>query len=333
MGVFSFVASGGGTLGVIFGGVLTQAGGWQTIFLINVPVGAAVLVAGPRLLECDTSSVARRGLDLLGALSVTGAVMLAILGCTNANSNRWGSPATPSLLAGAAALMVAFVAIEARVPAPLIPLRMFHSRALSAANGLAALLRAAMFSWFFFSALYMQRVLGFSALGTGLGFLPATLVVGAFSYKLTARIVGKAGVRLPFAGGAWLVALGLGSFALAPADGSFATNVLPGMLLIGIGGGLLFMPLILTATGSAGAQDAGIASGLVSTSQQLGGALGLAVLASVAAARTRQLSASKPPLEALTGGFHLAFLVSAGLAATAAALGLALLPDRPGVPD
>lgn len=332
MGIFSFVASGGGTLGVIFGGVLIQALGWRSIFVINLPIGVAILALVPRLVERDAEASAGRRLDVLGAVTVTGSVMLALLGCVRAGTDGWGSPTTLGLLGGAAATMVLFVVVEARAAAPLMPLRLFRSRELSAANGLAALLRAAMFSWFFFSALYMQRVLGFSALETGLGYLPAMLVIGVFSYKLTAVIVGKVGARGPFVAGSALMGLGLGSFALAPVGGSYAAHVLPGMLLIGVGGGMLFMPLILTATASVGREDAGIASGLVTTSQQLGGALGLAVLVALAAARAHHLGATRSALNAPDGGFHAAFLVGAALALVAAAIGWALLADRPASP-
>ncbi len=309
MGAFSFVASGGGTLGVIAGGALTQAAGWRSIFLINVPGGIGVVMLTQRLLDGDRPSAAPRRLDLLGAVTVTAAVMLASAGCIEAGAQGWTSVRTLRLLAGAIVAMVVFVIDEARAPRPLIPLGVFGSRRLSVANGLAMLLRAAMFSWFFFASLYMQRVLRFSPLETGLGFLPATLMIGAFSYALTPRIVGKLGIRLPFALGAALVALGLVSFALAPGDGTFAVDMLPGMVLLGTGGGLLFMPLILAATTSIGAEHAGLAAGLLSTAQQLGGALGLAVLATLPATRTYQL----------------AFLVSGALAAIAAVIGAALL--------
>jgi MFS family permease len=329
MGVFSFVGSGGGTLGVIFGGALTQALGWQSIFVVNLPIGAGVLLLAPRLLDRDVPTGARPRLDVPGAILVTGSIMLGILGCVRAGTDGWGSATTLGLLGAAAAAMVAFVAVEARVSAPLVPLGMFRSRAVSAANGLSVLLRAAMFSWFFFSALYLQRVLGFSALETGLGFLPATLVIGAFSYSLTARIVGRMGMRAPFVTGTALLALGLGSFALAPVGGSYVADVLPGMLLMGVGGGMLFLPLLLTATTAVAPQDAGVASGLVSTSQQLGGALGLAVLAAVAAARTEHVRATEPALSAMAAGFHVAFLAGAALAALAAVIGLAMLPAKP----
>ena len=332
MGVFSFVGSGGGTLGVLRGGALTDALGWRSIFLINLPIGTAVLVLVPRLVERDATASAERRLDVLGATTVTGSVILTILGCVKASSDGWRSITTLGLLAGGAATLVVFLAVEAHAVFPLMPFRLFRSRPLVAANVLAVLLRAALFSWFFFSALYMQRVLGFSPLETGLGFLPATAVIGAFSYSLTARIVGRVGVRAPFVAGTVLVALGLGSFALAPPDGRYAADVLPGMLLVGVGGGLLFLPLILAATASAAAEDAGIASGLVSASQQLGGALGLAALATVAASRTEHFRATKPPLTALTDGFHLAFVVGGALGLLAAAIGLVLLPSRPGDP-
>lgn len=270
MGIFSFVAAGGGTLGVLLGGALTQATGWRSIFLINLPTGAVILgvARSPPSSECNRRAGQR--LDLLGAVTIASSLMLAILGCSRANSSGWTAGITLTLLSGALAIFMLFLVVESRAPAPLMPLGMFRSRGLASANALAVLLRAAMFSWFFLSPLYMQRVLEFSVLETGLGFLPATLIIGAFSYSLTSRIVSKIGVRAPFVAGAVFVALGLGSFALAPPGGNYAANVLPGMLLIGVGGGLLFIPLILTATSSVHADHAGIASGLVSTSQAWG---------------------------------------------------------------
>ena len=254
--------------------------------MINLPTGAVILGVARSLPSSECNRRAGQRLDLLGAVTIASSLMLAILGCSRANSSGWTAGITLTLLSGALAIFMLFLVVESRAPAPLMPLGMFRSRGLASANALAVLLRAAMFSWFFLSPLYMQRVLGFSVLETGLGFLPATLIVGAFSYSLTSRIVSKIGVRAPFVAGAVFVALGLGSFALAPPGGNDAANVLPGMLLIGVGGGLLFMPLILTATSSVHADHAGIASGLVSTSQQLGGALGLAIIGSLAASRT-----------------------------------------------
>jgi len=314
MGVFTFVASGGGLLGVLLGGALIQGVGWRSIFVINLPAGLAILALGPALLEPGRPRDARARLDVAGAVLVTVATMLALLGCVRAGTDGWGSPTTLGLLAAALVALDGFLVAEARSAAPLVPLGLLRSRELSGANVLAALLRAAMFSWFFFAALYLQRVLGFSALGTGLGFLPAMALIGVCSAVVTPRLVGRLGTRPPFVAGAGLLALGLLLFALAPAGGSYVVHVLPGMLLIGAGGGTLFMPLMLAATTSAGARDAGLASGLVSTSQQLGGALGLAVLATVAASRSDALA-----------GFHVAFAVAAALALTAALGGAALL--------
>lgn len=259
---------------------------------------------------------------------VTAAVTLLLLGSVHAGSDGWLSGVTLALLLGGVLAVGAFVAVERRVASPLVLLNILRSRSLMAANVLAALLRAALFSWFFFAALYMHRVLGFSALDTGLGFLPATIVIGGL-YPFAARLVARHGARLPFVAGTVLLALGLVVFAGAPVDGSYAAHVLPAMLLTGCGGGLLFLPLILTATTSVDRVHAGQASGLVNTSQQLGGALGLAVLASMAATRTGHLRATHSTMVSLIGGFHLAFTVSAALAALCVAVGAATLPSRP----
>lgn len=323
MAIYSFVASGGGTLGVIFGGILIDTLGWYSIFLLNLPVGLAILVLTPRFLHRGQPNHEQTSLDLPGAVTVTTATMLALLGCVTASSDGWATPTTVSLLAAAAGGLALFVRVEHHAPRPLLPPRLFRSRALCLANILAVLLRAAIFSWFYFAALYMQNILGFTALQTGLGFLPATLIIAVCAYTLTARLVARVGARTPIVGGAALVGLGLGAFALSPTDGTYTADVLPGMVLLGLGGGILFMPLIRTATTSATPQNAGAASGLLNTSQQLGGALGLAVLASLAATRR----SADTSLAATHNGYQLAFTIGAALAATAAALSLALPPQ------
>ncbi|MEX5636095.1 MFS transporter [Parafrankia sp. FMc2] len=308
MAVYSFVASGGGTLGVILGGVLIDTLGWYAIFLINLPVGLAIIAVTPRFLGHGLPGRGQAHLDLPGAVTVTTAVMLALLGCVTASSDGWAAPTTLILLAAAATGLALFVHLERRAAQPLLPPRLFRSRALCLANTLAVLLRAAMFSWFYFAALYMQNILGFTPLQTGLGFLPATLIIAVCAYTMAARLVARVGVQMPIVGGATLIGVGLGAFAFSPADGTYPAHVLPGMVLLGLGGGILFMPLIRTATTSTSPRDAGAASGLLNTSQQLGGALGLAVLASLAATHRSG---------------------DASLAATAAVLGLALRPQSP----
>jgi hypothetical protein len=239
------------------------------------------------------------------------------------------SAQTMGLLAAAAVLLALFLGIEARVRAPLMPLGLFRLRNLATANVVGVLWAAAMFAWFFISALYMQLVLGYSALQVGLAFLPANLIMAAFSLGLSARIVMRFGIRTPLAVGLLLAAVGLVLFARAPVDGGFVVDVLPGMILLGVGAGIAFNPVLLAAMSDVAPSESGLASGVVNTSFMMGGALGLAVLASLAAARAESLLASAAgPLAALSGGYHLAFLVGAVFAGTAALLGALLL--RPG---
>ena len=230
------------------------------------------------------------------------------------------------MLVAAAALFAVFLAIEARVPASLMPLGLFRLRNLATANGLAVLMAGAMFAWFFLSALYLQRVLGYSPLEVGLAFLPATLTMGAFSLGLSAKIVIRFGIKTPLVTGLALFVLGLAFFARAPGDGSFALDVLPGMILLGLGAGLAFNPLLLAAMSGVAPTESGLASGIVNTAQMMGGALGLAVLASLAASRTNDLTASgDSPLAALNGGYHAAFLAGAAFALVAGILAAVLL--------
>jgi EmrB/QacA subfamily drug resistance transporter len=325
MGIFSFVAVGGNVLGVLIGGILIQSFGWPSIFVINLPIGVAVLVFTGLLLEHDPAPQ-RQPLDAAGAGAVTASVMLALMGCVNAGTSGWASPGTLGLLGGAILALTVFAVIEARASAPVVPLRMLRAPGLAAANLIALLVRAAMFGWFYFAALYMRDVLGLSAFETGLGFLPGMAVLGIVSLVLIARIIKRFGPRVPLLLGAALMAAGLASFVLAPTRGQYAVHVLPGMLLLGAGGGLFFAPLMLIATTAAGRQYAGVASALVNTAQQLGGALGLAVLTSLAASRTHALEHGQSTLTALTSGYHLAFLVAAALAIAAIALGSIALP-------
>ena len=316
MGVFGFVASGGGSIGVVAGGVLTDTLDWHWIFLVNLPIGVLVFALCLRLLPASQAAERRDRVDVAGAVTVTSALMLAVYAIVNANEAGWGSAQTIGLLAGSAALLAVFLAIEARVRAPLVPLGLFRLRNVASANVLAVLLASSMFGWFFLSALYLQRVLGYSPLEVGLAYLPATLMIGGFSLGLSAKVVMRFGIRLPLVVGFGLFAVGLLLFARAPADGTFVVDVLPGMLLVGLGGGISFNPLLLAAMGDVEPTDAGLASGLVNTTQMMGGALGLAVLASLAAARTDTLlSAGDTATSALTGGYHAAFLAGAAFGA------------------
>jgi EmrB/QacA subfamily drug resistance transporter len=333
MGVFGFVASGGGSIGVLLGGILTDALDWHWIFLVNIPIGVAVFGFCLAVLPGGGGERSGARLDVAGAVTVTASLMVAVYAIVNGNEVGWTTPRTLGLLAIAGALMTLFLFIESRVSAPLMPLALLRLRNLAVSNVVGILWAAAMFAWFFLSALYLQLVLGYSPLEVGLAFLPGNLIMGAFSLGLSAKLVLRFGIRLPLATGLSLAAIGLLLFARAPVDGSFVVDVLPSMLLLGIGAGMAFNPVLLAAMGDVEPSDAGLASGIVNTAFLLGGALGLAVLASLAAARTDTLTAAgESELEALTGGYHVAFLVGAIFAAAAAAIGALLLRPAP-MPD
>ena len=330
MGVFGFVASGGGSLGVLLGGILTDVLDWHWIFLVNVPVGIAVVVLSLILVPSARVPTAAKRLDVAGAVTVTTALMIAVYAIVNGNDVGWLTGRTLGLLAVAAALFLVFLRIETRSSSPLVPLSLFRLRNLSTANVVGVLWSAAMFAWFFLSALYLQLVLGYSPLQVGLAFLPGNLIMGALSIGLSAKLVMRFGIRPPLTAGLLLAGLGLALFARAPVDGTFVVDVLPAMILLGLGAGMAFNPVLLAAMNDVEPQDAGLASGVVNTSFMMGGALGLAVLASLAASRTDTLlAAGESELAALTGGYHLAFLVGALFAVTAAVLGAVLLRPRP----
>jgi len=322
MGVFGFVAAGGGTLGVLLGGILTDTLDWHWIFIVNLPVGLAVFALCLVLLPGGGGIATPERLDAAGAVTVTAALMLATYAIVNGNQTGWTSTQTLGLLAGSVALLVVFLGIEARVGAPLVPLGLFRLRNVATANVVAILWAAAMFAWFFLSALYLQLVLGYSPLRVGLAFLPTNLIMGAFSLGLSAKIVMRFGIRRPLAVGLSLSALGLALFARAPVDGSFVTDVLPSMILLGCGAGVSFNPLLMAAMNDVSPTEAGLASGVVNTAFMMGGALGLAVLASLAASHTQDLQGSgSGALAALNGGYHVAFLAGAVFALAAGAIG------------
>ncbi len=326
MGVFGFVSAGGGSVGVLLGGVLTDVLDWHWIFLVNIPIGVAVFAATLVLLPGTRGAGERPRLDVAGAVVVTASLMLAVYAIVNGNQEGWLSGQTVGMLAGAAALLGLFGGIEARVRSPLVPLAMLRLRSIAGANTVGILWSAGMFAWFFLSALYLTKVLHYSSLEVGLAFLPATVIMGGFSLGLSAKIVMRFGVRRPLSVGMLFVAVGLALFARAPVDGSFAADVLPSMLLLGLGAGISFNPLLLAAMSDVAPTESGLASGIVNTAFMMGGALGLAVLASLASWRTGSLrSSGDAPLAALTGGYHLAFVVGAVFAVAAAVVGAALL--------
>lgn len=328
MGVYSFVCAAGGSIGVLLGGLLTDTLGWHWIFLVNLPIGAVVFALSLKLLPAVHGTASGR-LDVGGAVSVTASLMLAVYAIVNGNEAGWTSAHTLGLLSVAVVLLAAFIAIEARVRTPLMPLGLFSLRNVATANVVGVLWAAAMFAWFFLSALYMQLVLGYEPMQVGLAFLPANLIMAAFSLGLSAKLVMRFGIRAPLAVGLGLAALGLALFARAPVAGDFVVDVLPAMILLGLGAGMAFNPLLLAAMSDVSPSDSGLASGVVNTAFMMGGALGLAILASLAASRTSGLvAAGGDPLVALNDGYRLAFLVGAIFAALAAALGAALLRTR-----
>jgi EmrB/QacA subfamily drug resistance transporter len=329
MGYFGFISAGGGSLGVLVGGFLTDLLDWRWVFLINLPLGVAVLLLGRRLLAPDPTSGERPKLDVAGAVLVTAALMLAVYGIVGAEQIGWTSPVTLGRLAVAAVLLAAFIALEARIKAPLVPLGLFKLRNVATANVIAVLWAASMFAWFFLAALYMQLVLGYSPTQVGLAFLPANLIMGAFSYSLSAKTVNRFGIRGPAAAGLGIASVGLALFALSPPEGQFLVNVLPGMVLMGVGAGMAFNPVMLAAMNDVEPDQAGLASGVVNTAFMMGGALGLAVLASLAAGRTsHDLAGGLEAKAALNAGYQLAFLIGAAWALLAAALAMVFLRPK-----
>jgi EmrB/QacA subfamily drug resistance transporter len=325
MGVIGFVLSGGGTAGVLLGGTLTDLLSWHWIFLVNIPVGIAALLLCRVLLPSDSPS-RTRGLDLGGALTVTASLMLAVYAIVNGNKDGWTSAQTLGMLGGAVVLMAAFLVIETRVSAPLMPLGLWKLRNVASSNVTGMLLAGAMFAWFFLSALYLQRVLGYSALQVGLAFLPGTILWGASSLLVSDKLVLRFGVKIPLLAGLAFYLAALLLFARAPVGGNYFVDVLPGMLVLGLGGGITFNPILLAAMSGVEPSEAGLASGVVNTSFLMGGAVGLAILASLAASRTGSLEKSgHGAVSALNGGYHLAFLVGAVFALAAAVVAAAFI--------
>jgi EmrB/QacA subfamily drug resistance transporter len=330
MGFFGFVMSGGGAVGVLLGGVLTGLFSWHWIFLVNVPIGVAVWFAARRVLPSDEVVPQSGRLDVPGALLVTSALMLSVYGIVGGNEAGWTSVRTLGLLGASVVLLAAFVACEARVANPLVPLRLFALRNVSVSQVVGVLWAAAMFAWFFLAALYLQQVLGYSALQVGLAFVPTSVVMAYCSLRVSDRLVMRFGIRPPLATGLTLAAVSLALFSRAPVDGSFITDVLPSMLLLGAGAGIAFNPVLLAAMGDVEPHESGLASGVVNTSFMMGGALGLAVLVSLSTWRTDSLLANgAAPLEALNGGFRLAFAAGAVAALAAALVGGTLLRPKP----
>src|SRR6185312_4607960 len=325
MGFFGFVMAGGGSIGVLLGGLLTDALDWHWIFLVNLPIGVAGFALCLVLLPAGRGQAVAGRLDIAGAITVTASLLLAVYAIVNGNEAGWRSAQTIGLLAVAGALLAIFLGIEARVRAPLMPLGLFRQRNVAIANIVGVLWAAAMFAWFFISALYLQLVLGYNPLQVGLAFLPSNLIMGALSVGLSAKLVMRFGFRKPLAVGLLLAAAGLALFARAPVDGTFVVDVLPSMILLGLGAGMALNPLLLAAMNDVGPHESGLASGVVNTSFMMGGALGLAILAALSAAATTEALAGGAAMPAaLNEGYQLAFLVGAVCAAVAGALAFLL---------
>jgi EmrB/QacA subfamily drug resistance transporter len=326
IGIYSFVAAGGASIGLLAGGILTEAINWHWIFFVNLPIGIVTAVMATRLIENDKGIGLDRGADVPGAVLIVGALMLAVYTIVETESHGWGSARTLILGAVALALIAAFVVREARAKTPLIPLNIFRSRIVAGANLVQALTVGGMFGMFFLGALYLQRVLGYGAIEVGLAFLPVALLIGALSVGLSARVIVRFGARAALLPGLGFIVGGLLLFQRAPVDATYVTDVLPAMLLLGLGGGLFFPSLMTMAMSAATPEESGLASGLVNTTQQVGGALGLAVIATLSASRADSLRASGHSVaDALTGGYHLAFAIGAGLVIAATALAVGLL--------
>jgi len=326
MGIFGFVLSGGGTVGVLLGGILTDVLSWHWIFLVNVPIGIAVYLTSLRLLPGKEELEDRESVDVAGAVTVTAALVAAVYAIVNGNEAGWTSGQTLGLLGAAVVLLGAFLVIETRAAHPLMPLSIFRHRTLAAANVMGVLMAAGLFAAFFLSALYMQLVLGYTPLEVGFAYLPQTLIWGGVSLFLSDKLVMRYGIRMPIVIGFPAFALGILLFARAPVDGNYFVDMLPAMMLQGFGAGIAFNPLLLAAMGDVEPQDSGLASGVVNTAFMMGGALGLAILASAADSRTDHLVASgESAIDALLSGYHLAFLIGAIFAAGAAVVGAVFL--------
>ncbi len=323
MGVFGFILSGGGVVGVLAGGVLTDVLNWHWIFFINLPVGVLVYVLSLKLLP-GGRGIARGRVDVAGALTITASLMLAVYAIVNGNDKGWAGAETLGVLAVAAALLAIFLVIEARILSPLMPLGLFRNLNVSTANVLGVLMAAGMFGYFFFSALYLQLVLRYSPLEVGLAYLPGTVVWGASSLLLSDRLVMRFGIKPPLLTGLGLMTVALVLLARTPVEGSWALDILPATLAVGLGAGIAFNPILLAAMSGVAQEQAGLASGVVNTAFMMGGAVGLAVLASLADYRTGFLG-GVDDLSALNSGYHLAFLVGAVFVVASALVGAALL--------
>jgi EmrB/QacA subfamily drug resistance transporter len=332
IGAYTFVAVAGGSIGLLLGGVLTETINWHWIFFVNIPIGVAAALAAIRLVPDRKGIGLTAGADLPGAVLLTGGLMLFVYTILGVAEEGWGSSQTLLLGAISIGLLIAFVARQARVANPLMPLRLFRSRQVSGANLVQALMVVGMFGMFFLGALYMQRILGYDALQVGLAYLPLTIVMGTMSFRFTGQLNLKYGPQATLVPAMIFIVAGLLWLARAPTDANYVFDLLPSMILIGLGAGLGFPSLMTLAMSGTTESDSGLASGLVNTSVQVGGAIGLAILATFATERTAgQLAAGEPAAEALNSGYHLAYLIGAGL--VLAAIPIAFTALRARIPE
>jgi EmrB/QacA subfamily drug resistance transporter len=330
IGVYGFVASAGGSIGLLLGGVLTQAISWHFIFVINLPIGVLVGWLALRLVDNPEGLGMKEGADFRGAALVTLALMLGVFTILQITEWGWVDPRTIGGLVISAVLLVAFLRRQGQIANPLMPLRLFRSRNVVGANSVQALLVAGMFGMFFLGALYLQKVLHYDALEVGLAFLPTTIVMGGLSLGFSEKLLMRFGPRNILIPGFSLVTIALLLFARTPVDGNYVTDLLPPFLLIAVGIGTSFPGIMTLAMSGATPEDAGLASGLVNTSMQVGGAVGLAVLATLSTERTENLEAAgHSAASALTSGYHLAYLVGAGLAFASVLIAIFVLRQDP----
>jgi EmrB/QacA subfamily drug resistance transporter len=328
LGVWGAVAGSGGAAGVLLGGILTDGLGWEWVLWVNVPVALLALALAPRLIAESRADHETRAFDIAGAVTITAALSILVYAVVDATEAGWGSGRTIGLLALSAVLLAAFVAIELRSAKPLVPFSIFRIRTLTGANVVGLLVGASLISMFFFISLYMQQVLGYSAIKAGLSYLPLALTIIA-SAAVASQLVTRLGYKPVLAAGLLFIVIGLAWFSRVPVDGGFTADILGPSLFAAAGLGFAFVTTTIAAVSGVQESEAGLASGLINTSQQVGGALGLALLATIATSRTESLAAGGPPsLDALTEGFQAAFLGGAAIAALGFVLTLVLIGNR-----
>ncbi|MDQ6884141.1 MAG: MFS transporter [Candidatus Dormibacteraeota bacterium] len=328
-GVFSFVASAGAAVGLLAGGLITQAVSWHWIFFVNVPIGLATAVVSARLLTSDRGLGIGHGADVIGAILVTAGLMVGVYAIVESSVYGLGSLHTIAFGAVALALLTAFIVRQAVIANPILPLGLFRSRKLSIANVIQALMSSSFFGFFFLGSLDLERVLGYGPMGLGLAFLPIAVVMGLFSVRFSAPLIGRFGPVTVLAAGQLVVAISLAMLGFGPTNASYPVHLLVPIALLGLGGGLSFPSLAMIAMADAGPADAGLASGILNTSGQVGAALGLAVLATLAASRTVSLLRNgSGTAAALAGGYHLAWLIGAALVVVTFALAITLFRER-----